>query len=67
MERLDYREGETFRLGGFPVTIAHARGGRLVAFVGSGECETAYHTERRAREYLENLDNAGRKEEDNRN
>jgi len=64
MERLDHHELETFYFGGFPVTIAHARGGKLIAFVGSGECETAYHTERRARMERESLDAKTKREDD---
>lgn len=62
MERLEYHEGETFHWGGFPVTVAHARGGKFIAYVGSGECETAYHTERRAKQERDKLDILRRKE-----
>ena len=63
MERLEYHEGETFHFGGFPVTVAHARGGKLVAFVGSGECETGEDTQRVARLYRAKLDILRRKED----
>lgn len=64
MERLEYHEGETFHWGGYPVTVAHARGGKLVAFVGSGECETGEDTQRVARLFRAKLDKANQKEED---
>lgn len=63
MERLEYHEGETFHWGGYPVTIAHARGGKLVAFVGSGESETGEDTKRLARLLRAKLDKALRKED----
>ena len=56
MEEWNYRELQTFKIGGFPITIAKARGQHFVAFVGSGTCETEEDTQRKAREYNANLD-----------
>lgn len=56
MERFDHHEGETFYFGGFPVTVAHARAGRLIAYIGSGECETAEDTKRVASLLRKKLD-----------
>ena len=64
MERIDYHEGETFHLGGFAVTVAHARAGRLVAFIGTGECETATDTKRLARLLRAKIDKPHEKEQD---
>ena len=41
MERIDAREGETTRFGGFTIAWAKARGGHLIGLVNSGEGETA--------------------------
>jgi hypothetical protein len=64
MEVWEYHEGETWKIGGYPITLAKARGGHFVAFVGSGTCETSADTERKAREYRLNLDNRCQKADD---
>jgi hypothetical protein len=56
MERIDHKEGESFHFGGFPITVGHARGGRVILFVGSGECETTEDTERLYRKMKAKLD-----------
>lgn len=56
MEEWNYRELESFKIGGFPITIAKARGQHFVAFVGSGTCETEEDTRKAALKYRANLD-----------
>ena len=59
MQRIDVREGETGLFGAFPVTWAYARGGRVIAFVGSDDCETAEDTKRYAGLLQSKLDKGG--------
>jgi hypothetical protein len=56
MERIEYRELETFHFGGFPITVVTARAGTFIALIGSGTCETAEDTLRKAKELRAKLD-----------